>query len=684
MDTGLPMEMSSPDTVSHADMANAIRVLAMDAVEAAKSGHPGMPMGMADVATVLWSRFLTFDPQKPDWADRDRFVLSAGHGSMLLYALLHLTGYEEMTIEELKRFRRLGSVTAGHPEYGHAAGIETTTGPLGQGLANAIGMALAERILAEQHGAALVDHYTYVMAGDGCLMEGISHEAASLAGHLELGKLIVFVDDNAVTIDGATDLASSEDIQKRFEAYGWHVQGIDGHDQDAIGQAIKLARKSEQPSLIACRTTIGFGAPNKQGTASVHGAPLGEDEIAAARKALGWPHRPFIIPTEIKKAFERAGARGREVRLAWERRFVEMDITTRAKFGRSQAGGLCDSWRVALEDHCRKLVEDRPSMASREASQAALEVLTQSAPNIIGGSADLTSSNKTQTLATEPVAAGDFAGRYVHYGVREHAMAAIMNGIALHKGLIPYGGTFLVFSDYARQAIRLSALMGLRVIYVLTHDSIGLGEDGPTHQPVEHLASLRAMPNLDVFRPADAVETAECWALALTRRDGPSVLALSRQALPAVRTIHSTGNLSERGAYILAEASGKRALTIIATGSEVQIALDAKKRLDAQGIATAVVSMPCQERFALQPEDYKATVLGSAPRLAIEAASPFGWTRFVDSEDDVVGMTDFGASAPADDLYRYFGITADALVERALSKIDRSDDQRGPHLRAAA
>ena len=684
MDTGLPMEMNPADTISHADMANAIRALAMDAVEAAKSGHPGMPMGMADVATVLWTQFLTFDPAKPDWADRDRFVLSAGHGSMLLYALLHLTGYEEMTIEELKRFRKLGSLTAGHPEFGHAAGIETTTGPLGQGLANAVGMALAERILAEQHGAALVDHYTYVMAGDGCLMEGISHEAASLAGHLGLGKLIVFVDDNAVTIDGGADLASSEDTKKRFEAYGWHVQEIDGHDRDAIARAIKLARKSGQPSLIACRTTIGYGAPNKQGTASVHGAPLGADEIAAARKTLGWSHQPFVIPAEIKQAFEAAGARGREVRLAWERRFMEMDIATRARFGRSQAGGLCDSWRSALEDHCRKLVDEQPSMASREASHAALEVLTQSAPNIIGGSADLTESNKTQTSATQAVAAGDFAGRYIHYGVREHAMAAIMNGIALHKGLVPYGGTFLVFSDYARHAIRLSALMGLRVIYVLTHDSIGLGEDGPTHQPVEHLASLRAMPNLDVHRPADAVETAECWALALTRRDGPSVLALSRQSLPAVRTTHSAVNLSERGAYVLADAAGKRALTILATGSEVQIALEAKRRLDAQGYSTAVVSMPCQERFDQQPEDYRASVLGSAPRLAIEAASPFGWTRYVESEDDVIGMTGFGASAPAEDLYQHFGITSDALVERALSKIERPDEQEGRHLRAVA
>ncbi len=684
MDTGLPMDMNPIDSVSQQDMANAIRALTMDAVEAAKSGHPGMPMGMADVATVLWTRFLTFDPTKPDWADRDRFVLSAGHGSMLLYALLHLTGYEDMTIEELKRFRKLGSMTAGHPEYGHASGIETTTGPLGQGLANAVGMALAERILAEQHGSALVDHYTYVMAGDGCLMEGISHEASSLAGHLKLGRLIVFVDDNATTIDGMTDLASSEDLQRRYEAYSWHVQHIDGHDHEAITHAIKLARKSDQPSLIVCKTTIGFGAPTKQGTASAHGAPLGHDEVAAARRALSWPHQPFVIPAEIKQAFEQAGARGREVRQSWERRFIEMDIATRAKFGRSQAGGLCDSWRLALEEHCRKLVEDKPAMASREASQAALEILTQSAPNIIGGSADLTGSNMTKTEATLAIAAGDFAGRYIHYGVREHAMAAIMNGIALHKGLVPYGGTFLVFSDYARHAIRLSALMGLRVIYVLTHDSIGVGEDGPTHQPVEHLASLRAIPNLDVYRPADAVETAECWALALTRRDGPSVLALSRQTLPAVRTAHCVDNLSERGAYVLAEADGRRALTLLATGSEVAIALDAKERLETAGFPTAVVSMPCQERFEQQADDYKAFVLGSVPRLAIEAASPFGWTRYVDSEEDVIGMAGFGASAPADDLYQHFGITADALVERALLKIDQTDVQPRNHLRAVA
>ncbi len=677
MDTGLPIYMDKVNAVSHADMANAIRVLSMDAVEEAKSGHPGMPMGMADVATVLWTQFLKFDPSKPDWSDRDRFVLSAGHGSMLLYSLLHLTGYEDMTIEELKRFRQLGSVTAGHPEYGHAAGIETTTGPLGQGLANAVGMALAERILAEQHGNALVDHYTYVVAGDGCLMEGISHEAASLAGHLKLGRLIVFYDDNEISIDGSTNLTCSDDTLKRFEAYGWDVCRIDGHDQDAIAKAIKAAQTSDTPSLIACRTTIGFGAPNKQGTAEVHGSPLGADEIEATRDALGWDHPPFVIPDEIKQAFEAAGARGQEARLAWERRFMEMDVATRARFGRSQAGGLCDSWRMALEEHCRKLVEEQPSMASRQASRDALEILTQSARNIIGGSADLTNSNNTKTEATETIAPSDFEGRYIHYGVREHAMAAIMNGIALHGGLIPYGGTFLVFSDYARHAIRLSALMGLRVIYVLTHDSIGLGEDGPTHQPIEHLASLRAIPNLDVMRPADAVETAECWALALTRRDGPSVLALSRQTLPAVRTSHSMENRSERGAYILADANGPRAMTILATGSEVQIALDAKDRLEAEGLSTAVVSMPCLERFEQQPADYKLEVLGTAPRIAIEAASPFGWTRYVESDDDVIGMTGFGASAPAADLYEHFGITADAVVKRAQVKI-------GPRLKAVA
>ncbi|MEM7045717.1 MAG: transketolase, partial [Pseudomonadota bacterium] len=584
------MDLSQADdtgSVTHADMANAIRALAMDAVEMAKSGHPGMPMGMADVATVLWSQFLTFDPTKPDWADRDRFVLSAGHGSMLLYALLHLSGYKDMTIEQLKRFRQLGSLTAGHPEYGQAAGIETTTGPLGQGLANAVGMALAERILAEQHGEVLVDHYTYVMAGDGCLMEGISHEAASLAGHLKLGRLVVFYEDNEISIEGVTDLACSDDVLKRFESYEWDVCRIDGHDPEAIANAIRNARRNSRPSLIACRTAIGFGAPNAQGTASAHSVPLGADEIAATRDALGWTHPPFVIPDEIRQAFEAAGHRGRAVREAWEARVMELDVATRAKFGRSQAGGLCDSWRAALADHCRKLVDEKPAMASRKASQAALEVLTQAATNIIGGSADLTGSNNTKTVATEPIAADHFDGRYIHYGVREHAMAAIMNGIALHKGLVPYGGTFLVFSDYARNAIRLSALMGLRVIYVLTHDSIGLGEDGPTHQPIEHLASLRAIPNLDVMRPADAVETAECWALALTRRDGPTVLALSRQTLPAVRTAHSEENRSERGAYVLAEPSGPRAFTILATGSEVHVALDAKVQLEAAGLPTA-------------------------------------------------------------------------------------------------
>ena len=435
MDTGLPMEMNQAHAVDRTAMANAVRVLSMDAVEAAASGHPGMPMGMADVATVLWTEFLTFDPSKPDWADRDRFVLSAGHGSMLLYSLLHLTGYEDMSIDELKRFRQLGSVTAGHPEYGAAAGIETTTGPLGQGFANAVGMALAERILSEQHSDALVDHYTYVIAGDGCLMEGISHEAASLAGHLALGKLIVLFDDNQTTIDGPTDLACSDDVLKRFEAYGWHVCRIDGHDSGAIAGAIKKARVDPRPSLIACRTTIGLGAPAKQGTAGVHGAPLGAEEIAATREALGWSHPPFVVPAAIKQAFEAAGKRGREVREAWERRFMEMDVATRAKFGRAQAGGLCDSWRLALEEHCRKLVDEKPAMASREASQEALEILTQSAPNIIGGSADLTGSNDTKTTVTETIAADEFAGRYIHYGVREHAMAAVMNGLALHKGL---------------------------------------------------------------------------------------------------------------------------------------------------------------------------------------------------------------------------------------------------------
>jgi transketolase len=657
---------------SASEMANALRALAMDAVEKAASGHPGMPMGMADVATVLFTRFLKFDPKAPDWLDRDRFVLSAGHGSMLLYALLYLTGYENMTLEELMKFRQLGARTAGHPEFGHASGIETTTGPLGQGISNAVGMALAERMLAARHGRALVDHHTYVIASDGDLMEGISHEACSLAGHLRLGRLIVLFDDNGISIDGPTSLACSDDVLGRFEAYGWQALRVDGHDMQAVAGAIAAAQADPRPSLIACRTVIGLGAPNKQGTAATHGAPLGEAEIAAARERLGWPHRPFEVPEHVVAAWRAAGARGAEAHKAWQRRLEGADASARRAFERALAGELPARWQEALADFRARLAAERPTWATRKASEEALKILTEAIPELVGGSADLTGSNNTKTERTAPITATDATGRYLHYGVREHAMAAIMNGMALHKGLIPYGGTFLIFSDYCRPAIRLSALMGQRVIYVMTHDSIGLGEDGPTHQPVEHLASLRAMPNLFVFRPADAIETAECWALAIERRDGPSLLALTRQNLPAVRLADDDDNRCARGAYVLAEATGPRALTLLATGSEIHLALQARERLQAEGTPVAVVSMPCFELFERQGTTYRAHVLGDVPRIAIEAASPFGWTRYVASEDDVIGMTRFGASGPYQALYEHFGITVDAIVARAQTRLSRS------------
>ncbi len=669
--TSLSGAAPAGDGVTTRDLANAVRALAMDAVELANSGHPGMPMGMADVATVLWTRFLRFDPERPDWPDRDRFVLSAGHGSMLLYALLHLTGYPGLDIAELKRFRQLDAKTAGHPEYGHAAGIETTTGPLGQGIATAVGMALAERMQAARFGADLVDHDTYVIAGDGCLMEGISHEAASLAGHLGLGRLIVLWDDNGISIDGPTSLTVSENTQARFEAYNWHVQSVDGHDAAAVADALAAARADARPSLIACKTIIGYGAPTKAGRESAHGAALGAAEILGARDRLGWPHRPFEIPAPIRAAWQAAGARGQAARENWQRRLADAPAAQREAFLHGQSGTLSATTTDALAGFIDKLIATKPSWATRKSSEETLKVLTAVAPELIGGSADLTHSNNTITPSTKRIAPGDFAGSYIHWGVREHAMAAGMNGIALHGGFIPYGGTFLVFSDYARGAIRLSALMGVRVIYVFTHDSIGLGEDGPTHQPIEHLVSLRAIPNLLVFRPADAVETAECWAAALAEAHAPSVLALSRQGLPALRTTATAENLSARGGYVLQEASGPRAVTLLATGSEVQIAVAARATLEAEGVPTAVVSLPCWELFDRQDAGWRAQVLGTAPRLAVEAASTLGWTRYADSEDDVLGMRGFGASAPIDALYKKFGITAEHLVEMAHARLAR-------------
>jgi transketolase len=657
--------MPNLDRALHDRMANAIRFLAADAVEAAKSGHPGMPMGMADAATVLFTRFLKFDAADPRWPDRDRFVLSAGHGSMLLYALFHLTGYADFPIEELKNFRQLGARTAGHPEYGHGAGIETTTGPLGQGLANAIGMALAERHLAARFGAGLVDHYTYVIAGDGCLMEGISHEAASLAGHLGLARLIVLFDDNRISIDGPTDLAVSDDVLKRFEAYGWDTSAADGHDHEAVAEAIARARTTDRPSLIALRTTIGFGAPKKAGTAATHGAPLGAEEIKGAREKLDWTAAPFDVPDDVLDAWRATGARGAAERQSWARRHAAAG--DRAAFDAALAGDLPAAFDAALAAYANRISAEKPAWATRKASQEALEVLTPVVPEMVGGSADLTGSNNTRSKVQGILDRDHYGGRYIHYGVREHAMAATMNGMALHGGVIPYGGTFLVFTDYCRPSIRLSALMGIRVIYVMTHDSIGLGEDGPTHQPVEHLMSLRAMPNLVVFRPADAVETAECWALALARKDGPSVLALTRQNVPAVRDGPWTVNRSAQGAYVLAEAEGRaRQVTLLATGSEVSIAMEARALLARDGIAAAVVSMPSFELFDARPAAEREAVLGPGTvRVAIEAGIGFGWERYIGPGGGFVGMTGFGASAPAEDLYRHFDITAQAAAEKA-------------------
>ncbi|MHA1566985.1 MAG: transketolase [Alphaproteobacteria bacterium] len=647
------------------ELANALRALAMDAVQQANSGHPGMPMGMADVAAVLFARHLKFDPSAADWPDRDRFVLSAGHGSMLLYGLLYLSGYPDIDLNEIRNFRQLGSKTPGHPEYGHAAGVETTTGPLGQGLANAVGMALAERMLAARFGGDIVDHHTYVIAGDGCLMEGISHEAISLAGHLRLNKLIVLFDDNGISIDGPTSLSVSDDQGARFRACGWNTLAVDGHDADAIDRAITEARHADRPTMIACRTVIGFGSPNKAGSSAAHGAPLGEAEIAAARAQLGWSHGPFEIPQDIVADWREFGSRGEAERQQWQGRLAALESGLRGEFERMMAGDLPAGFDGAVGEYKRHLVAEQPGWATRKSSQEALEVMTQAVPEMIGGSADLTGSNNTKTAATAPVSADDFGGRYLYYGVREHGMAAAMNGMALHGGFMPYGGTFLVFSDYCRPSIRLAALMGLRVVFVMTHDSIGLGEDGPTHQPVEQLAALRAIPNLNVFRPADAVETAECWQLAVQSKDRPAVIALTRQGLAAVRLTDSDENLCGRGAYVLAEAKGGRQITLLATGSEIGVAMAARELLQAQNIGTTVVSMPCQELFDEQPADYREAVLGSAPRIAIEAAIEFGWRRYLGDKDVFIGMHGFGASAPIKALYEHFGITAARVVEAA-------------------
>tara|TARA_R110000868_G_scaffold46376_13_gene153289 strand:- start:2160 stop:4034 length:1875 start_codon:yes stop_codon:yes gene_type:complete len=624
-------------------------------------------MGAADMATVLFTKYLKYDPADPAWPDRDRFVLSAGHGSMLLYSLLHLTGYADMTMDQIRNFRQLGSRTAGHPEYGEAGGIEMTTGPLGQGISTAVGMAIAERSMNARYGDDLVDHRTWVIASDGDLMEGISHEAASLAGHMKLGRLIVLYDDNDISIDGGTEMSLSDDALGRFDAYHWHTQRCDGHDPAALAAAMEAAMASDRPSLIACKTVIGFGAPNKQGTSGVHGAPLGADEIAAARKALNWPHEPFVIPNEIVSAWREAGSRSVGARESWSGRLAASDA--RAEFERAVAGDLPAGWEKSVIDVKKAFSADAPKLATRASSGKVLDAITPFVPEMIGGSADLTGSNNTKAAGFEGLAPPDYAGRYMYYGVREHGMAAAMNGMALHGGVIPFSGTFLIFADYLRPSLRLAALMGVRAIHVLTHDSIGLGEDGPTHQPVEILAALRAMPNVHVFRPADAVEAAECWQAAVERREGPAAIALTRQGLPTLRTEHTDENLSAKGAYVMAEADGDRKATILATGSEVEIAMAAREALQADGVPTAVVSMPCWELFDAQDDAYKAGVLGSGVRVAVEAAISFGWDRWIGPEGSFVGMTGFGASAPAEELYEKFGITPAAVAAAVKARI---------------
>lgn len=646
--------------------ANAIRALSMDAVEQAKSGHPGMPMGMADVATILFQEFLKFDPQNPDWADRDRFVLSAGHGSMLLYSLLYLTGYNSPTIEDIRNFRQLGSVCAGHPENIEIPGVESTTGPLGQGLAMAVGMAIAERHLNAHFGDDLVDHDCWVIAGDGCLMEGINHEAIGIAGHLGLGRLNVLWDDNKITIDGATDLSTSEDIRARYAATGWHVVDCDGHDFDDIRRAMAAAKADPRPSLIACQTIIGKGAPNKQGSSATHGAPLGEDEISSARTALDWPHLPFIIPDDIAKQWRLAGARSANDYQAWQERLNSH--ADKAEFMRRMAGELPE--RYGLRRHIDGLVNDPQKVATRKASELALTAINTHLPETIGGSADLTGSNNTKTGALDILNRDNPGGRYIYYGIREFGMAAAMNGMALHGGVIPYGGTFLVFTDYCRSAIRLSAIQHQRVIYVMTHDSIGLGEDGPTHQPVEHVMSLRMMPGVDVLRPADAVETAECWDLALRKADGPTILALTRQGLPQFRLEQSEDNRCARGAYRVKIAGHARQLVLIASGSEVSLALETAQLLEQASIGCDVVSMPSWRHFDTQDADYRNEILPEDVRkVSIEAGVTLGWERYIGSDGISYGIDSFGASAPASDLFAHFGLTADQIAADIRTKI---------------
>lgn len=648
------------------DMANAIRFLSADAIEKSKSGHPGMPLGMADVATVLFTKFIKLNPKAPKWFDRDRFVLSAGHGSMLMYSLLYLMGYEDITIDDIKNFRQLGAKTAGHPEFGHLAGIDMTTGPLGQGISSAVGMAIAERVINAKFGDALCNHYTYVINGDGCLMEGISQEAISLAGHLGLNKLIVLWDNNNITIDGTVNKADSTDQIKRFQAVGWNTIEIDGHNYSQIEKAIAKAQKSSKPTLIACKTKIGFGAPNKCGTSKCHGSPLGDEEMAAMRKNLNWNYEPFEVPEEILKAWKSAGERNVSEYNSWDQR-ANMAGNNFLDY---IADRLPENWDKDLKALKEKAIAEKTKVATRKASQMCLEAIVPNVPEIIGGSADLAASNLTFVDGMKSITKDNYNGNNIMYGIREHVMGAIMNGLALHGGAIPYGGTFFVFSDYMRPSMRLAALMGIRVIYVLTHDSIGVGEDGPTHQPVEHLASYRCMPNILTFRPCDVVETAEAWEVALQEENTPSILALTRQNLPMIRTSTDI-KLTARGGYIILGDKDKRQATLIATGSEVSLAAEARDKLAAEGIEVAVVSMPCTELFDKQPIDYQEEVLGTAPRIAIEAASKYGWEKYVGLDGDIIGMDGFGASGPADQLYDYFGITVEEVVDSVKNLIKK-------------
>lgn len=657
--------------VDHTRMANAIRGLSMDAVEKAKSGHPGLPMGAADIATVLFTQFLKFDATATDWPDRDRFVLSAGHGSMLLYSLLYLTGNADMTLDQLKQFRQLGGLTPGHPENFHTKGIETTTGPLGQGISTAVGMALAEKMLAAEFGKKIVDHHTYVLASDGDLMEGVSQEAIAMAGHWKLGKLIVLYDDNGISIDGPTSIADSVDQVKRFKACGWAAEKIDGHDQAAIAAAITRAQKSNKPTLIACRTTIGFGAPHKAGTAKAHGEALGADELKAAKENLGIALDPFSVPDDVLKAWRAAGSRGAAARQEWEGRLAELGSRKRAEFERRLRHERPASLAKAVRAHKKELLEKPMNAATRKSSEAVIEVIAGAMPmEFLAGSADLTGSNNNKAKSATAFSARTPKGRFIHYGIREHGMCAAMNGIFLHGGFAPNGATFLVFTDYARPAMRLAALMGAGVVYVMTHDSIGLGEDGPTHQPVEHLAALRAIPNMRVFRPCDSIEVAECWELALNRIDGPTVLALTRQNLPQLRTTAPNENPCAAGAYELVAAQGEAKATLFASGSEVEIAVAAQKQLAERGVPTRVVSVPSLELLLAQPEAERAAIIGNAPvKVAIEAAVRWGWDAVIGQDGDFIGMHSFGASAPAKDLYKHFGITAEAAVNAVLERV---------------